>query len=322
MENVFVTGCAGFIGSHLCEKLLAAHYKVVGIDNFDAFYPREVKEKNLSSFKTHHNFQFFEVDLADLPRLEQVFTQIVPPDIIVHLAAKAGVRPSIEAPQDYIEHNITATRNLLELMQRHHIKKMVFASSSSVYGNMREVPYHEEMDVSQPISPYAFTKKSCELLNYTYHHLYQLDIVNLRFFTVYGPRQRPDLAIHKFTELIHQNKPISMYGDGSTSRDYTFIEDIIQGVEKAMQFVWEGKNIYEIFNLGNNEPVLLRDLIRMIYEANGKKPNIKQLPMQQGDVDRTYASIEKANKMLGYQPYTSMKEGLQKFTEWYKVSKL
>lgn len=318
MKNIVVTGCAGFIGSHLSEKLLAEGNRVIGIDNFDPFYPKEVKERNLKSVKEYSNFQFFEADLVDFNALEKLFSDIEKPDIVVHLAAKAGVRPSIEDPQGYIDNNISATRNVLELMRKQSVTKLVFASSSSVYGNMPEIPYHEEMDVSNPISPYAFTKKSCELLNHTYHHLYNIDIVNLRFFTVYGPRQRPDLAIHKFTRFVNEGKPITMYGDGSTSRDYTFIEDIIQGVEKSIDFVLNRANVFETMNLGNNEPVVLKDLIQMIYEVNGKEPTITRLPMQQGDVDRTFASIEKAKKLLGYQPYTSMKEGLQKFTEWYK----
>ncbi len=300
---------------------MAKGCQVVGIDNFDPFYPKEVKQSNMSGFKAHPNFQFFAINLVDFEAVEDIFRRIESPDIVVHLAARAGVRPSIEDPQGYIDFNITATRNLLEIMRSQEIQKMAFASSSSVYGNMPEVPYHEQMDVSQPISPYAFTKKACELMNYTYHHLYNLDIVNLRFFTVYGPRQRPDLAIHKFTRLIDKDQPISMFGDGSTSRDYTYIEDIIQGVEKSMEYVWENRGVYETFNLGNNEPTVLKDLIAMLYEVNGKTPNVQQLPMQQGDVNRTYASIEKAKKMLGFQPYTHIREGLEKFTAWYRQQK-
>jgi len=319
MSNFIVTGCAGFIGSHLTEKLLKAGHEVTGIDNFDPFYDIRLKKENLSSFEHHPGFSFLETDLADKEKLEAVFPDSI--DMIVHLAGKAGVRPSIEDPTGYIRANILATQNILDMMKDRGIKKMAFASSSSVYGNTQETPFSESMDVSNPISPYAATKKTCELINYTYHHLYGLDIINMRFFTVFGPRQRPDLAIHKFTKLIREGKEIPMFGDGSTARDYTFIEDTLQGITGAIDYLFQNKGVYEIVNLGNNHPVLLRDMISTIYEATGEKPNIKQLPMQPGDVDITYADISKAQKLFGYQPKYDFKEGVKRFVEWFDKMK-
>jgi UDP-glucuronate 4-epimerase len=315
MKRILVTGCAGFIGSHLSEKLLAEGYWVTGIDNFDPFYDVAIKHRNLAGFLDHPNFEFIEADLADKPVLERVFPSEI--DLIVHLAGKAGVRPSIDDPAGYIRANITATQNLLDAMKERGIRKMAFASSSSVYGNSKETPFSETMDVSNPISPYAFTKKACELINYTYHHLYQFDIVNMRFFTVFGPRQRPDLAIHKFTGLIRSGKPITMFGDGSTARDYTFIEDTLQGIWGAIDYLFKNEGVYEIVNLGNNKPVLLRDMIAIIYEATGEKPTINIQPMQPGDVDITFADISKAQKLFGYQPKFDFKEGVKRFVEWY-----
>ncbi|MBN1924690.1 MAG: GDP-mannose 4,6-dehydratase [Prolixibacteraceae bacterium] len=315
MKKILVTGCAGFIGSHLCEKLLAQGHEIVGIDNFDPFYDVSVKKRNLDNFLSHPNFSFIEADLAERENLKDEFHEGV--DLIVHLAGKAGVRPSIEDPTGYIRANVTATQNILDMMKDRGIKKMAFASSSSVYGNTKETPFSETMDVSNPISPYAATKKTCELINYTSHHLYGLDIVNMRFFTVFGPRQRPDLAIHKFTKLIREGKEIPMFGDGSTARDYTFIEDTLQGITGAIDYLFQNTGVYEIVNLGNNQPVLLRDMIAAIYEATGEKPNIKQLPMQPGDVDITYADISKAQKLLGYQPKFDFKEGVKRFVEWF-----
>ena len=319
MSKIVVTGCAGFIGSHLCEKLLALGHSVIGIDNFDPFYARSIKEKNLSSFINHPDFEFLEFDLADFDRLkEELEHKHI--DAVIHLAGKAGVRPSIEAPRDYTRANITATQNILELMKNKGIKKLAFASSSSVYGNTKEVPFHESQDVSHPISPYAFTKKACELINYTYHVLYGLDIVNMRFFTVFGPRQRPDLAIHKFTRLILNKAEIPMFGDGSTSRDYTYYEDTVDGICGVLNYLFEHDQVCETINLGNNQPVRLSDMIGTIERATGRKANIKQLPMQPGDVDITFASIEKAESMLGYHPKYSFEEGIKTFVDWYMKS--
>jgi len=316
---ILVTGCAGFIGSHLTQTLLSKNFEVVGVDNFDPFYKKEIKENNLSEFIHHPNFTFYELNLCNELEVKHKLSSSF--DCIVHLAAKAGVRPSIENPQSYIDHNISATRNLLDLMKDSNIKKMVFASSSSVYGNLPNTPWNEKLDVSQPISPYAFSKKSCELLNHTYHHLYNLDFINVRFFTVFGPRQRPDLAINKFTRLLFDEKPIPMFGDGSTARDYTFINDIVSGIIKSIDFLAANDGVFENMNLGNNSPVKLIDLINTIAEVTNKKLVINQQPMQPGDVNITFADISKAQKMLDYQPKTSIKEGLKAFVNWYLKNK-
>jgi len=315
MHKIVITGCAGFIGSHLTEQLLEMGFQVTGIDNFDPFYAKSVKKDNLSGFILHPNFKFLEIDLTNRNALYKNISSGI--DLVVHLAGKAGVRPSIEDPQGYISANIVATQNILDLMKDRGIRKMAFASSSSVYGNCKETPFHEGMDVSLPISPYAATKKTCELINHTYHYLHGLDIINMRFFTVFGPRQRPDLAIHKFTKLIREGKQISMFGDGSTARDYTYIEDTLAGIVSAIHYLLKHDKVFETINLGNNHPVLLRDMIAAIYKATGKNPNIKQLPMQPGDVDITYADITKAKQLLGYQPKFDFKEGVKRFVEWY-----
>ena len=317
MKNIIVTGCAGFIGSHLCERLLKDGSFVIGIDNFDPFYSRSIKESNMNKFKTNPNFRFLEFDLSDKEELNKQLKGIKA-DLIIHLAGKAGVRPSIENPEDYIRANIISTQNILSFMKDNDIKKLAFASSSSIYGNTKDTPFNEEQNVNKPISPYAFTKKACELLNYTYHALYGIDILNLRFFTVFGPRQRPDLAIHKFTKLIINNQEIPMFGDGTTSRDYTYFEDTINGICLSAEYLFNHKKVYEIINLGNNHPVKLLDLIATIEKATGKKAKIKQLPMQSGDVEITYANIDKAKKLLGYQPKYSFEEGINNFVIWYK----
>ncbi|WP_163709163.1 GDP-mannose 4,6-dehydratase [Mangrovibacterium lignilyticum] len=321
MAIILVTGCAGFIGSHLTERLLSDGHQIVGIDNFDPFYDRNVKERNMRSFLENPSFQFFELDLIDGPEMEKHLSAI-PIEAIVHLAGKAGVRPSIAAPHSYTKANITATQNILEMMRKRGIRKMAFASSSSVYGNTKEIPFHEKQDVSNPISPYAFTKKACELATYTYHSLYDLDIINMRFFTVFGPRQRPDLAIHKFTKLIINKEEIPMFGDGSSSRDYTYFEDTVNGICGALNYLFEHEKVYEIVNLGNNKPVKLTAMISAIEKATGEKAIIKQLPMQAGDVDITYANIEKAKSMLGYNPQYSFEDGVRNFVEWYKKTAL
>jgi UDP-glucuronate 4-epimerase len=312
--NILVTGCAGFIGSHVTEQLLHQGHSVIGIDNFDDFYAKSIKENNLSGFLNHPNFRFKDLDLRNVDELESIEESF---DVVVHLAAKAGVLPSLKNPQAYISSNILATNNLLELMRQRNCKKLVFASSSSVYGNNRKTPFEESDDVNNPISIYAQTKKSCELLNYTYHHLYHFDIINLRFFTVFGPRQRPDLAIHKFFAKINAGEPIEMYGDGHTARDYTYIDDTVSGVISAINYVTQKDTVYEIINLGNKTPIQLNDLIATIYETMNQEPNIIKQPMQPGDVDITFASIEKANRLLNYHPTTSLKNGLLKFKEWY-----
>jgi UDP-glucuronate 4-epimerase len=315
--KVLVTGCAGFIGSHITELFLEQNYFVVGIDNFDAFYSKDQKLKNLSVAGQNKNFQFFEADISD----KDTFTKL-PADIdfVIHLAAKAGVRPSIDSPQDYIDTNVTGTLNILEWMRQSHVNKMIFGSSSSIYGNNKKVPFSESDAVDEPISPYAFTKKSAELLNYTYHHLYNISILNLRFFTVFGPRQRPDLAIRKFTDNILHNKPVHIFGDGSTARDYTFVKDICTGIFGAFNYVNINKNIYDTINIGNSSPVKLLHLVNTIYEVLDKKPDLVFEPMQPGDVDITYADISKAKKLLNYNPSTTLQDGISNFVEWYKES--
>ncbi len=316
MLNIIVTGSAGFIGSHLTEALLAEGHTVTGIDNFDPFYPRKIKEANMATFIHHPRFTFHEADLTREAIVTPLFTGDT--DIVIHLAGKAGVRPSIDDPQGYIDHNITATRVVLGAIQKQGIKKLAFASSSSVYGNNPDTPWHEHLDVNNPISPYAFSKKSCELLNHTWHHLYGIDIVNMRFFTVFGPRQRPDLAIHKFTHMIYQGKPLPLFGDGSTSRDYTYVDDTVRGIKGVMNYLLNQTQVFETVNLGNNQPVSLKHLVEAIASATGKTPTIKALPMQPGDVNTTYANIEKARRLFGYQPQTTLEEGLKKFVAWYK----
>ncbi|MBI9060749.1 MAG: GDP-mannose 4,6-dehydratase [Marinilabiliaceae bacterium] len=315
MQNIVVTGCAGFIGSHLCEELLKLKYHIIGIDNFDPFYPKEIKESNLHQLLGNSNFTFIEADLADI---QNCINHINQAEVVIHLAGKAGVRPSIEHPDLYIDNNITATKNVLEAMRKNSISKMLFASSSSVYGNNPKTPWSESLNVDNPISPYAFSKKSCELLNHTYHHLYNLDILNLRFFTVFGPRQRPDLAIHKFVKLIENNQEITMYGDGNTSRDYTYVKDTCSGIIKALEYITDNENVFDTLNLGHHHPVKLKDLINMIGDATGITPKIKRLPMQPGDVDITYADISKAQNLFGYCPKTEMKDGLSEFVKWYR----
>ena len=312
--KILITGAAGFIGSNLAENLVDSGFKVIGVDNFSSFYPRKMKERNIALLKENANFQFIEGDIKDLKRIKSLPDF----DLLVHLAAKAGVRPSIENPQDYIDTNITGTHNLLKICVERSVKKIVFASSSSIYGNSKHLPFVEEGYEYEPISPYAFTKRSCELMNHTYHHLYNLDIINLRFFTVFGPRQRPDLAIHKFVRLLEAGEEIPMFGDGSTARDYTYISDIVSGIKSSMNYITENQKVFEIVNLGNHTPVKLLEMINTVAEVVGVKPKIKQLPMQDGDVDVTFASIDKAQKLLNYNPQTSFKQGVKNFYAWHK----
>ena len=313
--KILITGAAGFIGSHLSEKLLSLGHSVTGIDNFDPFYAKSVKQSNLEKSLQSVNYRFFPCDLSEI---KNTFTgKEFEFDLVIHLAAKAGVRPSIENPHSYIETNILGTFHVLEWMKNSACRKMIFASSSSVYGNNKKIPFHESDSVDQPISPYAFTKKSCELINYNYFHLYNLSIINLRFFTVYGPRQRPDLAIHKFFDLIYNEKPIQLFGDGKTGRDYTFVNDTVQGICSSVDRITSGQKLFETYNLGNSKPVLLKDLIEDIENVIGKKAIRNYLPMQDGDVDLTFADITQAKQMLGYSPSTPLREGLLKFKEWF-----
>ncbi len=313
--EIFITGAAGFIGSHLSEKLLAEGHKVTAIDNFDPFYPRAVKLNNLKNCFHSKNFRLHEGDINDINSVlgETGYN----PDLVIHLAAKAGVRPSIENPAAYISANIKGTLSLLEWMKKNGCKKMIFASSSSVYGN-NATPFSEKDSVDAPISTYAFTKKSCELMNYTYHHLHGFSIINLRFFTVYGPRQRPDLAIHKFFKLMSENKPIDIYGDGSTGRDYTYIDDIISGISSSINRITTKENLYDIINLGNSSPVTLNQLVEAIEITIGRKAEKKYKPMQDGDVNKTFADITRAKEILGYNPTTSLSAGLMSFLKWHE----
>ncbi|NTV46366.1 MAG: NAD-dependent epimerase/dehydratase family protein [Chlorobiales bacterium] len=313
MKRVLITGGAGFIGSHLVDRLLAENWHVTCIDNFDPFYDQAIKRGNIAAHNGNPNFQLCELDLRDMAGLKTLSGNY---DVIVHLAAKAGVRPSIEDPVAYQQVNVQGTQHLLELAKIWGVKQFVFASSSSVYGVNPNVPWHEDDAVLMPISPYAATKVAGELLGHVYTHLYGIRFIALRFFTVYGPRQRPDLAIHKFAKMMLAGKPIPMYGDGSTRRDYTYVDDIINGVRSAIDYTG---SMYEIINIGNNSPIKLSDLILGLEQTLGVKALIERLPEQPGDVPQTCASTEKAEKLLGYKVETELNDGLRKFHEWLKV---
>lgn len=315
MVTILVTGCAGFIGSHVCTLLLNKGFSVIGVDNFDPFYSRTAKELNLAKFKTHPAFNFYELDITTgLNAIEATNIHAV-----IHLAAKAGVRPSIEDPAGYLNVNIVGTQKVHEFMKARAIDKLIFASSSSVYGNNKKIPFNEEDNVDYPISPYAFTKKACELMNYTFHHLYHIDIINLRFFTVYGPGQRPDLAIYKFVERITKGQPLVLFGNGETARDYTYIDDTVSGIFSALEYCLSNTGVYTTVNLGNNKPVILNELVDIIYAAMGKEKNISYEAMQAGDVDITFADITKAGNLLNYKPATGLRPGIKKFIDWYNA---
>lgn len=318
MRHYLITGGAGFIGSNLIKKIFEQeeNARITCIDNFDPFYPREIKDQNIKTFADHPGFTLIEDDIGEKSAAALSEKIAGPVDVIIHLAAKAGVRPSIKNPGGYIKTNIIGTQNLLDLAVAKNIKHFIFASSSSVYGINEHLPWKEDENLS-PISPYAMTKLSCEQAGHVYHNLYGLSFIALRFFTVYGPGQRPDLAIHKFTKSIIKEEPIPVFGDGSTSRDYTFIDDIVKGIIRAAQI--EGK-CYEIINLGNHNTVTLSELIAGIEAAVGKKAIINRLPDQPGDLPATYADTSKAMKLLGYQPNTPLKEGLEKFVDWFKAN--
>ena len=317
MKTYFITGGAGFIGSTLSERLLKEENRVITIDNFCDFYDPKLKEKNINNMLENNNYKIYRGDIRDRKILETIFNENKI-DCVIHLAAMAGVRPSIEDPCLYQEVNCLGTQNILEEMKKHNIKNLVMASSSSVYGNCKEVPFREDMIVDYAISPYAATKKANEVMTHVYHKLNNMNVIMLRFFTVYGPKQRPDLAINKFTRLMLNNEEIPMFGDGTTSRDYTYIDDIVDGITKSINYVENNDNVYEILNLGNSNPVSLKEMINTIGQALNIEPKIKQLPMQPGDVDRTYADITKAKNLIGYEPKTSFEEGIKKFVKWYK----
>jgi nucleoside-diphosphate-sugar epimerase len=316
--HLCVTGGAGFIGGHLCRRLLRDGHRVTAIDNFDPFYPRAIKEEGIDDFPAQV-FTLIETDICNTDGILQAL-HARDVDAIVHLAARAGVRPSIEAPMAYEQTNVGGTQSMLEVAQELDIDTFIYGSSSSVYGNNDKVPFAEDDPVGKPISPYAATKRSGELLAHTFHHLYDMTVYCLRFFTVYGPRQRPDLAIHKFARQLLTGQPITMYGDGSSSRDYTYVEDIVDGIVQSLNRARRCERPeYEIINLGGSETTQLKDLIAGIGEAMDIEPDIKQLPTQPGDVKRTYADISKAQDLLGYTPDTPIEQGLQKFADWVKA---
>lgn len=310
--KILITGGAGFIGSNLADRLLSVGHDVVVVDNFNDYYDVSLKEKNVSANLNNPHYKLYRVDICDRDAIARVFSDN-DISVVVHLAARAGVRPSLENPVAYVETNILGTVNILEQMKLHNIKKLVFASSSSVYGNCSAEKFSEDLKVTEPISPYAATKSACEQIIYTYHHLYKINAVCLRFFTVYGPRQRPDLAIRKFVEKIESGTPIDMYGDGSTRRDYTYIDDIVNGICAAIKY---DKTGYEIINLGGGEPITLKRMIETIEKVLGKSAIINKQPMQPGDVDKTVCDWNKANNLLGYTPQTTFEQGIKKFKEW------
>jgi len=312
--KVVVTGTAGFIGSHLTERLLRNGCIVIGVDSFDEFYDPKIKRRNITTSIENPNFNLVEADIRDQAAMDKAIGENV--DVIVHLAARAGVRPSIEQPALYTDVNINGTVVLLEIAHRRRIKKFIFASSSSVYGNNKKVPFSEDDNVDFPISPYAATKKAGELICHTYHHLYGIGMTCLRFFTVYGPRQRPDLAIHKFARLIEAGEPIPIYGDGTMRRDFTYIDDIINGVVAAM----DRCSGYQIYNLGESRPICVSDLVVEIESALGKKASKNHLPIQPGDVNQTYADVAKAQRDLDYDPSTHIGTGLAEFVRWLRQS--
>ncbi|MFT3918140.1 GDP-mannose 4,6-dehydratase [Cloacibacterium sp.] len=336
--NYLVTGGSGFIGSHLVERLLKEGHFVINIDNFDDFYDYKIKIKNtlesvslstdfnfsekesdilkLIEKTSSENYKLYYTDIRDKESLAQIFKNHKI-DCLIHLAALAGVRPSIERPLDYEEVNIKGTMNLWELCREFNVKNNVIASSSSVYGNNEKIPFSETDNVDKPISPYAATKKCTEILGHVYHHLYEMNMIFLRFFTVFGPRQRPDLAIHKFTKLISENKEIPFYGDGSTARDYTFIDDIVDGIIKSIEYVEKNSNVYETINLGESQVITLNEMLSGIEKELEKVANKKNLPIQPGDVQKTNADIEKAKNLINYLPKTNYQNGIKIFVEWF-----
>ena len=320
MKTYLVTGSAGFIGSSLTEKLLELGNKVIGVDNFCDFYDPRIKESNVMVFSSSDMYKLYKVDIRSKEDIARVFAEN-DIDVVVHLAAMAGVRPSIENPVLYQEVNCMGTQNILEAMKGKGISKLIMASSSSVYGNCKEVPFREDMVVDFAISPYAATKKANEVMTHVYHKLFNMNVIMLRFFTVYGPKQRPDLAINKFTRLMLKGETIPMFGDGTSSRDYTYIDDIVDGILKSCRYVEENKDVYEILNLGNSSPISLKEMINTIGKVVGMQPSINVLPMQPGDVERTYADISKAKNLIGYEPRTSFEDGIRKFVDWYKENR-
>ncbi len=312
--NVLVTGGAGFIGSHVCERLLKLGHCVWALDDLNPFYDPLIKQRNLEEIRSLAKpFQFVHGDLVDRQALDRLFSD-VRFDQVIHLAARAGVRPSLQEPALYQRVNVEGTVNLLEAARQNHVPKVTIASSSSVYGVNAKVPFSEDDPIFSAISPYAASKLACEALGHTYHHVYGLDVVMLRFFTVYGPRQRPDLAIHKFAQLISAGKPIPVFGDGSTARDYTYVEDTVDGILAVTQKQFG----FQIFNLGESQTVTLTHLIEVLENAIGKKAIIDRQPPQPGDVPITFANIAKARSLLGYNPHIKIEQGVPRFIDWFR----
>jgi UDP-glucuronate 4-epimerase len=311
--KVLVTGGAGFIGSHLLEALLARGSEAAAVDNFDDFYSPSIKRRNFEEVTRRGKVALFEADIRDPAALKEIFEK-VKPEVVIHLAARAGVRPSIEQPALYEAVNVGGTVNLLTLARDFGVRKFIFISSSSVYGATSRVPFVEDQVEMRPVSPYAATKLAGELMGYTYSHLFQLPVVCLRIFTVYGPRQRPDLAIHKFAALIEAGKPVPLFGDGETSRDYTFVDDIVAGILAAVEY----QSQFDVFNLGNSHPCKLSELVRMLENALGKRAVINSLPAQPGDVPITWSDISKARRLLGYEPRVPLATGIERFVAWIR----
>ena len=318
-RKLLLTGGAGFIGSHVAEALLRHGDELAIVDSLDDFYPPAWKRANLREIQKSGNYQFFPTDICEKETLRKIFVGFRP-DIVIHLAARAGVRPSIEQPQLYERTNVTGTLNLLEFCREFKTSKFIFGSSSSVYGANSRVPFSEDQAELHPISPYAATKLAAEMFCYTYAHLYGLPIICLRFFTVYGPRQRPDLAIHKFTALMEAGKPVPVFGDGSAGRDYTYIDDIVAGLLASLEYAPRptAGAPFEVFNLGNSHPVKLSELIEFLERTTGSKAVREQKPLQAGDVPLTWADISKASVLLGYRPTVQLEDGLERFVEWYQ----
>lgn len=313
MKRVLVTGAAGFIGSTLCDALIARGDKVLGLDNFNTYYDPAIKRENLKGALGHEGFSLVEGDITDERLVRETFDAFQP-EVVVHLAARAGVRPSLEDPALYNRVNVVGSQNILEACRVADLSHLVFASTSSVYGGSTDVPFREDNPVMLPISPYAATKRANELMAHVYSHVHGLNVTLLRFFTVYGPRQRPDMAIHKFTRMIDEGIPIPVFGDGSSARDYTFIDDIVQGLVKAVDRPFR----YEIFNLGEHHTTTLAELVELVEKHVGKSAIIDRQPMQPGDVEITFADIDKARKMLDYAPETDMDTGVRVFVNWYR----
>lgn len=312
MRGVVITGGAGFIGSHLAERLLRDGRSVVVLDNFDPFYDPEVKERNLAAAKGVAGFRLVRGDIRDPSALDEALAE--PADLVVHLAAKAGVRPSLADPVSYASVNLDGTVQVLEALRRHRVSKLVFGSSSSVYGNNRKVPFSESDPVDEPVSPYAATKRAGELLCHAHHHLHGTDVACLRFFTVYGPRQRPDLAIHSFARAMLEGRAISMFGDGTNGRDYTYVDDVVDGILLAAGRI----RGFRIWNLGGSSPVPLSEMIRRIADGLGVHADVRREPMQPGDVDRTWADVARARDELAWAPRISFDEGLPRFLDWLR----